>query len=47
VIAGPDADHGAVRREALRVVAPRGILREVVFTDHLETTRSGKPLRRS
>ena len=46
VVARDDADHGAIRRQVLRTVEPKGMVREVEFVDQLETTRSGKPLRR-
>lgn len=42
----PEADEGAIRREVVRVVTPRGIIKTVSFVPFLETTRSGKPLRR-
>ena len=46
VIANGGSNHGRLRREILRVVVPRGMVREVDFVDQLEFTRSGKPLRR-
>jgi acyl-coenzyme A synthetase/AMP-(fatty) acid ligase len=46
LITTPGSDHHKLRREVLRVVVPRGMVREVEFVDHLGVTRSGKPLRR-
>jgi acyl-coenzyme A synthetase/AMP-(fatty) acid ligase len=40
------ADPGAVRLAALAAVEPRGLIREVLVVDRLETTRSGKAIRR-
>jgi acyl-coenzyme A synthetase/AMP-(fatty) acid ligase len=40
-------DHRNLRAELMRTVNPKGLLREITFVDHLEMTRSGKPLRRS
>ena len=47
IIANDHADHRQLRREILRVVSPRGLVRELTFVDHLDFTRSGKPLRRA
>jgi acyl-coenzyme A synthetase/AMP-(fatty) acid ligase len=46
LITAPGSDRHWLRREVLRVVVPRGMVREVEFVDHLGVTRSGKPLRR-
>jgi acyl-coenzyme A synthetase/AMP-(fatty) acid ligase len=46
VIASDDADRSRLRREILRVIAPRGLVRNVRFVERLEFTHSGKPSRR-
>ncbi len=41
------ADPSLVKRSVLSRVEPRGLVKKVIFVDHLETTRSGKPIRRT
>lgn len=47
IVAVDGFDRREVKWAAINAVEPRGLVREVVFVDHLETTRSGKPIRRS
>ncbi|MBA4608143.1 acyl--CoA ligase [Aeromicrobium sp. Marseille-Q0843] len=42
----PDADREGLTRRVLAAVDPRGLVREVVVVDRLETTRTGKLVRR-
>jgi len=46
VVALEDADQGALRREIIRLVTPKGLIREISFVQTLEKTRSGKAIRR-
>jgi len=46
VVAQTDAHHGELRREIIRTVTPKGLIREITFVEALEKTRSGKPIRR-
>ncbi|OJV83418.1 MAG: hypothetical protein BGO37_09085 [Cellulomonas sp. 73-92] len=46
LVLAPGADAGPARRLALAAVEPRGLVRDVQVVDHLETTRSGKAVRR-
>ena len=46
VVARQDADHGKLRREIIRLVTPKGLIREISFVQALEITRSGKAIRR-
>jgi acyl-coenzyme A synthetase/AMP-(fatty) acid ligase len=45
VIAQVDASRDALRREIIRTVTPKGLIREIIFVEALERTRSGKPIR--
>ena len=47
VVAAPGIDRAVIKKALLRVVEPRGLIRAVEFVEVLQTTRSGKPLRRS
>ncbi|SKB04977.1 class I adenylate-forming enzyme family protein [Aeromicrobium choanae] len=42
----PDADREGLTRRVLAAVDPRGLVREVVVVDRLQTTRTGKLVRR-
>jgi acyl-coenzyme A synthetase/AMP-(fatty) acid ligase len=46
VVAEADAHRGELRREIIRTVTPKGLIREITFVEELEKTRSGKPIRR-
>jgi len=46
VVAQADAHHDELRREIIRTVTPKGLIREITFVEALEKTRSGKPIRR-
>lgn len=46
VVAEAETFHADIRRAVLRTIEPKGMVREVAFVERLETTRSGKPLRR-
>jgi acyl-coenzyme A synthetase/AMP-(fatty) acid ligase len=46
VIAQSDAHRDKLRREIIKVVTPKGLIREITFVESLERTRSGKPVRR-
>jgi acyl-coenzyme A synthetase/AMP-(fatty) acid ligase len=46
VVLAPGADAVPARRLALAAVEPRGLVRDVQVVDQLETTRSGKAVRR-
>jgi acyl-CoA synthetase (AMP-forming)/AMP-acid ligase II len=46
VIATAEAEQHVIRREIVRTVMPKGLIREITFVDALEKTRSGKPIRR-
>jgi len=46
VIAQAGADPTELRREIIRTVTPKGLIREITFVESLERTRSGKPVRR-
>jgi acyl-coenzyme A synthetase/AMP-(fatty) acid ligase len=45
VVAQADAPRDELRREIIRVVTPKGLIREIIFVEALERTRSGKPIR--
>jgi acyl-coenzyme A synthetase/AMP-(fatty) acid ligase len=45
VVAAVGAPREAIRRDIIRTVAPKGLIREITFVDVLERTRSGKPTR--
>jgi acyl-coenzyme A synthetase/AMP-(fatty) acid ligase len=45
VVAQPGTPRDELRREIIRTVAPKGLIREITFVQALERTRSGKPLR--
>jgi acyl-coenzyme A synthetase/AMP-(fatty) acid ligase len=45
VVARAYAHQGQLRREIIKVVAPKGLIREITFVEELERTRSGKPIR--
>jgi acyl-coenzyme A synthetase/AMP-(fatty) acid ligase len=46
VVAHADAHRDELRREIIRTVTPKGLIREITFVEALERTRSGKPIRR-
>jgi acyl-coenzyme A synthetase/AMP-(fatty) acid ligase len=46
VIPQVDAHLDVLRREIIRTVMPKGLIREITFVEALERTRSGKPIRR-
>jgi acyl-CoA synthetase (AMP-forming)/AMP-acid ligase II len=46
VVAAADAPRAELRREIIRSVTPKGLIREITFVEELERTRSGKPIRR-
>jgi acyl-coenzyme A synthetase/AMP-(fatty) acid ligase len=46
VVARPGARRDELRREIVRTVTPKGLIREITFVEALEKTRSGKPIRR-
>jgi acyl-coenzyme A synthetase/AMP-(fatty) acid ligase len=46
VVAQADTPCDELRREILRMVTPKGLIREITFVETLERTRSGKPIRR-
>jgi acyl-coenzyme A synthetase/AMP-(fatty) acid ligase len=46
LVVAAGADAATVRRAALAAVEPPGLIREVLVVDRLETTRSGKAIRR-
>lgn len=46
LLVAPGADPGPIRRIALRVVEPRGLIRELTFVEQVPSTRTGKPIRR-
>jgi acyl-coenzyme A synthetase/AMP-(fatty) acid ligase len=45
VIPKADTPHDELRREIIRMVTPKGLIREITFVETLERTRSGKPIR--
>lgn len=45
VVAQADAPLDELRREIIRTVTPKGLIREITFVDVLARTRSGKPIR--
>jgi acyl-coenzyme A synthetase/AMP-(fatty) acid ligase len=45
VIPQADAPRDQLRREIIRMVTPKGLIREITFVETLERTRSGKPIR--
>jgi acyl-coenzyme A synthetase/AMP-(fatty) acid ligase len=45
VIPKADTPHDELRREIIRMVMPKGLIREITFVETLERTRSGKPIR--
>jgi acyl-coenzyme A synthetase/AMP-(fatty) acid ligase len=46
VVPQVDAPRDELRREIIRTVTPKGLIREITFVETLERTRSGKPIRR-
>lgn len=46
IVAEPGAEQKPIRMAVLRTVAPKGLVRQITFVDHLPTTRSGKAIRR-
>jgi acyl-coenzyme A synthetase/AMP-(fatty) acid ligase len=46
VVAAADAHRNNLRREIIRTVKPKGLIREITFVEALEKTRSGKAIRR-
>jgi acyl-coenzyme A synthetase/AMP-(fatty) acid ligase len=46
VVAKADTPQDELRREIIRTVTPKGLIREITFVEALEMTRSGKPIRR-
>lgn len=46
VVAQPDTPRDELRREIIRTLTPKGLIRKITFVDALERTRSGKPIRR-
>jgi acyl-coenzyme A synthetase/AMP-(fatty) acid ligase len=46
VVPQADAPRDELRREIIRTVTPKGLIREITFVEELERTRSGKPIRR-
>lgn len=47
VVARADTPRDDLRRDILRAVTPKGLVREIAFVDELEKTRSGKAVRRN
>jgi acyl-coenzyme A synthetase/AMP-(fatty) acid ligase len=46
VVPRADASIDMLRREIIRAVTPKGLIRQITFVEGLERTRSGKPIRR-
>jgi len=45
VVALADANRAEIRREIIRTITPKGLIREITFVETLEKTRSGKAIR--
>lgn len=45
VVAQADAPRDELRRKIIRMVTPKGLIREITFVEVLARTRSGKPIR--